>query len=299
MRLSFYLSLALVALLSVTASSETSKDPLFDQADKFLASKDYAHAADLYRQILAKDSSSSDAWFKLGECYQERGEDQKALDAYDNAEKNHLPGTLLHYRRARLYAELHQTNKAFENLNALAGLGFSSVDRIKNQKEFASLQSDARFAELLKKVDDNAHPCEKVDFRNFDFWVGEWDVTAAGSPQGTSSIQKILNNCVILENYTSLSGYAGKSFNSYDPDKKEWTQYWIDNSGATIEFHGHYADGQMIYESDTINPDGTKAHRKMTFVKLSDNQVRQFSVQTQDGGKSWTPEYDLLYTRKR
>jgi len=198
-----------------------------------------------------------------------------------------------------LYAKLNQNDKAFELLNSLASMGFSSAERIKNEKDFASLQSDSRFGKLLKKVDQNAHPCERSEFRNFDFWVGEWDVTAAGSPAGSSSIQKILNNCVILENYSSVSGYAGKSFNSYDPHTTEWTQYWIDNAGASVEFHGKYADGQLVYESDSVNPDGAKIHRKMTFVKLSENQVRQFSVQTQDGGKTWTPEYDLLYTRKR
>jgi hypothetical protein len=104
---------------------------------------------------------------------------------------------------------------------------------------------------------------------------------------------------VILENYTGVSGYAGKSFNSYDPQTKQWRQYWIDNSGSVVEFHGSYGANQLVYEADSANPDGTKVHRKMTFVKLPDNRVRQFSVATQDGGKTWSPEYDLLYTRKK
>ncbi len=290
----------IVALTTASiGDGQTSGNAIVDQADKYLVAKDYAHAADLYQQILASNSASGDVWFKLAQCYQELGEDQKALDAFDQAEKNHFPAPTLLYRRSRLYAKMHQTEKAFELLNSLASLGFSNVDRVKNEKDLQSLQSDSRYAELLKKLDQNAHPCEGTDFRNFDFWVGEWDVTAAGQPAGTSSVQRILNNCVILENYSGQSGYAGKSFNSYDPDKKEWRQYWIDNSAGVVEFHGHYADNQLVYQADSKNPDGTMAHRKMTFVKLPDGRVRQFSVQTMDGGKTWIPEYDLLYTKKQ
>lgn len=300
MRFSSCLLFALITMLpSAVVYCETVPNPLIQQADQFLVGKDYKHAADLFEKILAGDSTLGDVWFKLGQCYQELGEDQKAMDAYDNAEKNHFPAMNLYYRRSRLFARLHQKDKSFELLNALAGIGFSNAERIKDEKDLAGLQSDARFGELLKKIEDNAHPCDKPDFRNFDFWVGEWDVTSAGSPVGSSSIQRILNSCVIFENFTSFSGYAGKSFNSYDPDKKEWRQYWIDNSGSYVEFVGHFADGQLVYEADSSNPDGTKVHRKMTFVKLTNDRVRQFSVQTADGGKTWTPEYDLLYIKKK
>jgi tetratricopeptide (TPR) repeat protein len=294
----YWLSFLCIVAFSVIGFA-SSQDSIVKEADQYLASKDYTKAAGLYQQALASDKTSPQLWFKLGQCYQELGEDQKALDAYDQAEKNHLPPTSLYFRRSRLFAKLGQKDKALELLNSLVSLGFSNPDRIKSEKDFASVQSDSRFAELLKKMDQNAHPCDGPEFRNFDFWVGEWDVTATGSAVASSSIQKILNDCVILENYSSFSGYAGKSFNSYDPQKKEWQQYWIDSAGSSIEFHGKYADGQLVYESDSVNPDGTKIKRKMTFVKLSDNQVRQFSVQTKDGGKTWTPEYDLLYTRKR
>jgi tetratricopeptide (TPR) repeat protein len=289
----------ILLIAATTTFGQTSSNAVIDRADKYLEAKDYARAADLYRQILAANSASGEVWFKLAQCYQEQGEDQKALDALDQAEKNHFPAPVLLWRRSRLYAKLHQPDKAFETLNSLAAIGFSNLDRVKNENDFQSLRSDSRYAELLKKLDQNAHPCEGPEFHDFDFWVGEWDVTAAGQSAGTSSVQKILNNCVILENYSGQSGYAGKSFNSYDSEKKQWRQYWIDNAAGVVEFHGRYSGDQLVYEADSPNPDGKIAHRKMTFVKLPDGRVRQFSVQTTDGGKTWTPEYDLLYTKKK
>jgi hypothetical protein len=48
-------------------------------------------------------------------------------------------------------------------------------------------------------------PCNKVSVYNqFDFWVGEWNVYGKnGQLARTSKITEILDNCVILEEWTS------------------------------------------------------------------------------------------------
>lgn len=48
----------------------------------------------------------------------------------------------------------------------------------------------------------SAAPCKsKPECRQFDFWVGEWDVqNPQGQPAGTSSVRLILGDCVIFEN---------------------------------------------------------------------------------------------------
>ena len=41
----------------------------------------------------------------------------------------------------------------------------------------------------------------------FDFWVGEWDVTTLqGGHAGDSSVQKILGDCVVFENWHGARG---------------------------------------------------------------------------------------------
>jgi hypothetical protein len=37
----------------------------------------------------------------------------------------------------------------------------------------------------------------------------------------------------------------------------------------------------------------------MQFVRIDADHVRQFSQGSGDGGKTWTPEYDFLYIRKK
>jgi hypothetical protein len=48
-----------------------------------------------------------------------------------------------------------------------------------------------------------------------------------------------------------------------------------------------------------VGSDGTKTLRRLRFAKLDADHVRQWSVKSTDDGKTWTPEYDLTYVRKK
>src|SRR5215475_1960485 len=87
-------------------------------------------------------------------------------------------------------------------------------------------------------------PCESIlQYKQFDFWIGEWEVTAEGRKVGDSSIQRIVNGCVIYENYEQPDGYLGKSFNFFDANLGKWRQTWVDAGGNMSEFAGEYKDG--------------------------------------------------------
>lgn len=50
-------------------------------------------------------------------------------------------------------------------------------------------------------------PCTtRPEYRQFDFWIGEWDVQAGGNQAGTNSVQLILGDCVIFENWIGAAG---------------------------------------------------------------------------------------------
>ena len=144
------------------------------------------------------------------------------------------------------------------------------------------------------------HPCRFApEYRQFDFWVGEWDVTQKGKPAGQSSIQLILEDCIIFENWTGASGYSGKSFNLYNAHTGKWQQKWVDSSGQLIEFEGGLKDGAMILIGDSIDEEGKKAITRMTFTNPDKDHVRQLWDQSTDNGKTWTVLFDGLYTRKK
>src|SRR5918992_3271668 len=80
-------------------------------------------------------------------------------------------------------------------------------------------------------------PCKtRPEHRQFDFWVGEWDVrNPRGQQAGTNSVQLILGDCVVFENWTGARGSSGKSFNVYNAATGKWRQTWVDNSGGMVE----------------------------------------------------------------
>ena len=141
--------------------------------------------------------------------------------------------------------------------------------------------------------------CKKSpEFRQFDFWIGEWNVEANGKQAGTSSVQLILDGCVLFENWTGAGGSNGKSFNIYNSATKTWQQFWVDNSGGTILFTGKFEEGKLIYHSESPMQDGTSVLGRMTFSPMPEKKVHQVWEQSSDGGKTWKVAFDGIYTPK-
>jgi len=141
--------------------------------------------------------------------------------------------------------------------------------------------------------------CSSAEYRQLDFWVGEWVVTNPdGKTAGNSVIQKILNGCVILENWSGAGGFEGKSFNLYDRDKKKWIQKWVDMQGQLIEFEGNFRGKTLEYTSRSTTPDGKNVVGIMTFTPGDDGTIRQIWKQSKDDGKTWNVEFDGIYKRK-
>jgi hypothetical protein len=144
-------------------------------------------------------------------------------------------------------------------------------------------------------------PCKsRPEYRQFDFWVGEWDVrNPQGQQAGTNSVQLILGDCVVFENWTGARGGHGKSFNVYNAAKGKWQQTWVDNSGGVLELFGEYKDNQMRLTGERKGTDGSVTLQRLTFTKLADGGVRQLWDQSTDGGKTWTVAFDGTYVRKK
>ncbi|MEM9917534.1 MAG: hypothetical protein AAF990_05525, partial [Bacteroidota bacterium] len=112
----------------------------------------------------------------------------------------------------------------------------------------------------------NANPCGTPFHRQFDFWLGEWEVyhTQADTIVGYSHIKSILNGCVIEENWTGASGFMGKSFNTFNRMDSTWNQVWVDVTGVTYQFTGHFQDDVMDFYGSTQTPSG-KTYFRLTF----------------------------------
>jgi len=165
-----------------------------------------------------------------------------------------------------------------------------------------------RFKEFYQRVEHpgsvfsiaegrNSAPCEESpEFRQLDFWVGEWVVkNPEGREVGKSSIRRTIGDCVIFENYTGLRGYEGKSFNVYNKTLGKWQQFWVDNRGEVLEFVGEYANGQMLYKGVSTDSSGNDIMHRMILNGLNNQRILQVWDQSTDKGKKWKTVFEGHY----
>ena len=142
--------------------------------------------------------------------------------------------------------------------------------------------------------------CSATVYREFDFWVGTWTVTAQSKPAGTNRIEVDLNGCVLVEHWTAASGGRGTSLNFYDRASKAWYQSWMDQSGGALRLKGGLTNGRMVLQSDPQpGSDGGSATQRVTWTPEPDGTVRQLWESTSDAGKTWTTVFDGRYTRAK
>ncbi|HEX7137114.1 MAG TPA: hypothetical protein VF219_04680 [Vicinamibacterales bacterium] len=142
-----------------------------------------------------------------------------------------------------------------------------------------------------------AAPCADAAFRQFDFWIGEWDVvTPGGQRAGHNVIRAAEGGCAIVEAWTSASGNTGTSLNFYDRADRKWHQAWMERGGEALRLSGGFADGAMRLQSDSAGPDG--AISRITWTPLPDGKVRQYWDTSADGGKTWKTQFDAFYVKR-
>ena len=289
-----------IAGVSLAKQPEDKPSAIKEASDAYDA-KDLQEAARLYQEIVEKEPGNSRMWYRLATSLHGIGQEAKALTAYKKSIEVGLPAMLGEYQIGLVYASLKENEKSLEFLQKAAVHGFAQPERIETDQELAALHGDPRFPKLVQEVKRNERPCAyTAENRQFDFWLGEWDVvvTNGGTPAGTSKIELILGDCVVQENWTG--GSSGKSYNIYNQSLKRWEQYWVDSVGGNIFFYGELKGGVMDYWTDAIpQPDGTKLKRHLQFFKMGPDTVRQFSQGSTDDGQTWHVEYDFTYNRKK
>ncbi len=144
-----------------------------------------------------------------------------------------------------------------------------------------------------------AVPCTAAENRQFDFWIGDWDVTHPdGRPAGTNLIKPILNGCVLHESWKGRGNFVGESFNVYDARRKVWHQTWVDGTGGTLMLDGKIENGSMtLSDKDVPGKPDRNAVNEITWTPNADGSVRQHWRVSKDGGKTWQTSFDGKYVK--
>jgi hypothetical protein len=161
------------------------------------------------------------------------------------------------------------------------------------------------FGSSLNSVAQQSPACTAPEYRQFDFWVGDWQVFdfttgIKGALAGTNRVVRIMNGCAIQENWQGAQGGNGTSFNTYAAAEKHWHQTWVDDSGTLLLLTGQFRDGKMTLEGTHPGARaGVTITERITWnvVNGDANQVRQLWQQSRDGGQTWQVAFDGLYQR--
>ena len=147
-------------------------------------------------------------------------------------------------------------------------------------------------------------PCEASQQKHFDFWIGEWDLTWPGEKagevgHGTNSIKRIIEGCVVQENFSGGDSMhlRGISLSTFDSRSGRWKQTWVDNEGGYLDFVGEFKDGQMILQREAIR-NGEKILQRMVWKNISSNELDWSWEASRDGGKTWQVNWPIHYKRK-
>jgi len=265
---------------------------------------DWKNAGIEYDMVL-KDSSLDALHFnRLGFVNYNLGDLPAATKYYQRALKANPTAQLkasLYSRLARINALQNKNDIALLNLDSAVINGYSMYGEMDTLADFKGIRASKKFQLLKDTVYARIFPCMfDRHAREFDFWVGEWDVYPRGTKikNGHSVIQVISGGCAILENYTTPVGYSGKSINFIDNATHKWKQSWVGSSPDKQEFtDGEYKDGAMRFVFERTDAQGHKITGRFIFYNEGPDQVRQFNETSADGGKTWNTNYDFTYIR--
>lgn len=148
-------------------------------------------------------------------------------------------------------------------------------------------------------------PCSSLEYQQFDFWVGDWDLTWPGqngqpAQHGSNHIERELGGCVIHEHFSDQAAppFQGTSVSTFTPALGKWQQTWVDNQGAYMNFSGEFKDGQMALSREvTLN--GKRVLQRMVYKNIKPDSLDWSWERSDDDGATWKVVWPIHYQRRK
>jgi hypothetical protein len=262
--------LALTGALRADAQAGGGTQPPADQLQRaaaLFAQSDWSGALAACRAVVAAYPAHGLSRLRVGVSLMELHQLSDAEPNIRAAEKLGAPPPQAAFRLAQLLAEQRRPDEAIVELQRAIRLGLSLTPTALAQDTHLSLLKEhAMWSGILDGLDAVARPClHDARFREFDFWVGDWDVRPIGQP----AVGPAARNTVTLE----YNGCVVK-------------EHWVAPGGS---------------EGDTPAPNGQRGRlpTRLTFFHIGRDSVRQFAQVSSDSGRTWATSYDLLYVRRK
>ena len=133
----------------------------------------------------------------------------------------------------------------------------------------------------------------------FDFWLGNWELTWGDSGKGTNWVSSELNEMVIHEYFDGQPSIklVGESFSTFNTRAGLWQQTWVDNQGGYLDFKGRFEDDKMILSRDAVDDNGDTFKQRMVWRDITKNSFEWDWQRSQDSGETWQTMWQISYQR--
>ncbi|MEX2271944.1 MAG: tetratricopeptide repeat protein, partial [Vicinamibacterales bacterium] len=181
--------------------------PAEQNAAEIFMAEDWAGAAAAYQRLVKDNPASPLPQFRLGVSLMKLGRHAEAIPYLRAAEKLGTPPVPVALQLVEAYATTNQPELALDELQRAARMGLGLLPpALDALPALTRLRETARFNTIATLMDRNRRPCaHDPAYNQLDFWLGEWEVRGVtqtpGTPPASSSITKMLNNCVVLERW--------------------------------------------------------------------------------------------------
>jgi tetratricopeptide (TPR) repeat protein len=274
-------------------------------ADSAIVHRNWKELVRVYTPVTRDEPQNGLAWFRLGAGLAELGQLEAATKAFEQAIQLKFQPAQAEWRLARVLARRKMLDSVPAHLERATTAGLP-VELITNEGDLDPVRKDPRYVALISRLEQVRYPCRSMpEARQFDFWIGDWDVTAwTGATvtlgnHGVNHIAAELEHCIIHERWTSATGSKGESINFWDPNRRAWRQIWMDEGQWSLDYEGEYKDGAMRFNGWSRGPNGQRRLEKLTFFNISRDTVRQTFEQSTDSGKTWQTTFDGRYVRMK
>ena len=164
-----------------------------------------------------------------------------------------------------------------------------------------ALAARAGYTQGSSAVTGSPTACAGPEFRQFDFWLGDWDtyeVADTSKVVARNRVTSILGGCVLRETHEQNDGLVGESYSLWDAARGVWHQSWVTNRGTLLLLDGRLDRGRMVLTGSEKTAGGTASLlRGIWWVEGKD--VRERAERSTDGGKTWAPVFDIMFRPHR
>ena len=161
----------------------------------------------------------------------------------------------------------------------------------------------------ISTSDERAYSAFSDDkHRQFDFWIGSWDVNLRtlqrdlsfrDSIAAKANIYSILNGKAILEFWDSelIKGYSVRYFDTDEDEWRLWLNWPSDGDSTMSTLTGEFRHGRGEFSGGFTTRNGRKITQHYSFGDITPYSLRWDDLFSGDNGKTWQMNWRMEFSR--